>query len=119
MVISKKEILDLLKKGSTIDEIADEVANTLNEALKDYDVDKKQKEKIEAMDEILCLFHDFFIDFYCETEEDEEAVHKAFCGENEAEKYVEVIDNVYSLKKAFSDENTEDDIIKLFTKFFN
>lgn len=92
-MITTKEILERLKNGEDAEAIANELVSTLNIALEQHKAEEeeakrkaeeqkaaaaKQKAKVEDMQEILDLLHDFCIDYYCNGNEDIDAVEAAF-----------------------------------------
>lgn len=84
-MINKEDILAMLRDGKDADDIAKQLVDALNDAQADY-ADEKAKEaeakakaeeeaqieadKIDDMQVILDLIHDFILEYYCEDEKD-------------------------------------------------
>lgn len=92
-MINKEEILAMLRDGKDADDIAKQLVDALNDAQADYE-DEKAKEaeakakaeqeaqieadKIDDMQVILDLIHDFILEYYCEDEKDIDQLGKIF-----------------------------------------
>ena len=107
-MVTTKEILERLKNGEDAEAIANELVTTLNTALEQHKAEeeeaKRQEEaqkalatkhaaKVEDMQEILDLIHDFCIDYYCDNNEDIDVVTKAF-DEYDAETVIKMIEDM-------------------------
>lgn len=83
-MINKNDILNALRDGVSIDDISEELAAVLNDALAEYDEEneakEKEKSKIDEAQEIVDIVHDFMIDYYGNTKEDIDAIEEIFDG---------------------------------------
>ena len=89
-MINSKDILTRLQNGEKAEDIANELVSALNDAAKAYNEEvtakkaedeakaKREAKKIADMQDILDLLHDFCIDYYCDNNEDINAVEEAF-----------------------------------------
>lgn len=94
-----EDIVARLQNGEDANAIAAEMCNALNEAI---NVQKEAEEKAAKADKeaekmtdlqvILDLIHDFCMDYYCETDEDEKIINEAFAG-LDAKTVNEMIEN--------------------------
>ena len=86
-----EDILARLQNGEDAGDIAEEMVNVLNEANNKYQEEEEAKAKAKAaeahikevqkmqdLQEIIDLMHDFCINYYCETNEDINTVQAAF-----------------------------------------
>ena len=86
-----EDILARLQKGEDAGDIAEEMVNVLNEANNKYQKEEEAKAKAKAaeahikevqkmqdLQKIIDLMHDFCINYYCETNEDINTVQAAF-----------------------------------------
>lgn len=105
-MFDKDYILKELRNGRDYEEIMDEISNVLNEASAEFEKEEKarnkRQNKIEDMQEIIDLIHDYCLEYYCHSNEDINEIDDAF-GENDAEKYVDLIDNFYELADSLTD----------------
>ena len=93
------EILTRLQNGEKPEDIANELINALNTANETFQKEQeaakaaaaKNGKKIKDMQDILDLMHDFCIDYYCDTNEDINAVEAAF-EELTAEKVITMVE---------------------------
>ena len=98
-MVNSKDILTRLQNGEKAEDIANELINALNDANDAYnkEVEAKKAEdeakakKVADMQDILDLLHDFCIDYYCDNNEDIDAVEEAFT-EFTAEKVIEIVE---------------------------
>ena len=98
-MVNSKDILARLQNGEKAEDIANELINALNDANDAYnkEVEAKRVEsetkakKIADMQDILDLLHDFCIEYYCDSNEDINAVEAAFT-EFTAEKVIEIVE---------------------------
>ena len=94
-----EDIVARLQNGEDANAIAAEMCNALNEAIT---VQKEAEEKAAKADReaekmtdlqvILDLIHDFCMDYYCESDEDEKIINEAFAG-LDAKTVNEMIEN--------------------------
>ena len=93
----ESSILEALKAGKTVDELASEYSKALNEAVKrKEEEDAKAKasvKKIEDMDVILDLIDEFIVNYYPE--------YADMVGGVESKDMVELLDELFSLAKEF------------------
>ena len=104
----KEDILVRLQNGENAEDIAKELVDALNsandtfqkeqEAQKAEEAKKAEKAakhaaKVEDMQEILDLIHDFCIDYYCDSNEDIDVVTAAF-DEYDAETVIKMIEDM-------------------------
>ena len=97
------DILTRLRNGEDAADIAEELINALNDANDVYSKEqeakkaeaeakaKREANKIKDMQGILDLLHDFCIDYYCDSDEDMNAVKEAF-DELTAEKVIAMVE---------------------------
>ena len=122
-MINSKDILARLQNGETAENIANELIDALNDANAAYEAEQAAKAKAEAkaqereyekhkaMQNILDALHDFCIDFYCENDEDINAVEKAF-EDLTAEKVIDMVEEAGAVVLKF--EEHLKDIEKIF-----
>lgn len=118
-MINSKDILARLQNGETAENIANELINALNDANAEYEAEQAAKaknqerehEKCKAMQNILDAIHDFCIEFYCESNEDINAVEEAFSGLT-AEKVIDMVEEAGATILKF--EEHLKDVEKLF-----
>lgn len=121
-MINSKDILARLQNGEKAEDIANELINALNDANDAYnkEVEAKKAEdetkakKVADMQDILDLLHDFCIEYYCDSNEDINAVEEAF-DELTAEKVIEIVEEAGAAVLKF-DEQLKD-IEKMFGTF--
>ena len=102
-MVNSKDILTRLQNGEKAEDIANELVSALNDAAKAYNEEvtakkaedeakaKREAKKIADMQDILDLLHDFCIDYYCDNNEDIDAVEEAFT-ELTAEKLIAIVE---------------------------
>lgn len=86
-----EDILARLQSGEDANDIANEMVNALNTANDQFQKEEEEKAKVKAakahakeaqkmqdLQEIIDLVHDFCIEYYCETNEDINTVQAAF-----------------------------------------
>lgn len=121
-MVNSKDILTRLQNGEKAEDIANELINALNDANDAYnkEVEAKKVEsetkakKVADMQDILDLLHDFCIEYYCDNNEDINAVEEAF-DEFTAEKVIEIVEEAGAAVLKF-DEQLKD-IEKMFDTF--
>lgn len=121
-MVNSKDILTRLQNGEKAEDIANELINALNDANDAYnkEVEAKKVEsetkakKVADMQDILDLLHDFCIEYYCDNNEDINAVEEAF-DEFTAEKVIEMVEEAGAAVLKF-DEQLKD-IEKMFGTF--
>ena len=121
-MVNSKDILTRLQNGEKAEDIANELINALNDANDAYnkEVEAKKVEsetkakKVADMQDILDLLHDFCIEYYCDSNEDINAVEEAF-DEFTAEKVIEIVEEAGAAVLKF-DEQLKD-IEKMFGTF--
>ena len=121
-MVNSKDILTRLQNGEKAEDIANELINALNDANDAYnkEVEAKKAEsktkakKVADMQDILDLLHDFCIEYYCDNNEDINAVEAAFT-ELTAEKVIEIVEEAGAAVLKF-DEQLKD-IEKMFGTF--
>lgn len=122
-MIKSKDILARLQNGEAAEDIANELITALNDANAAYEAEQNAKaaaeakaqereyEKCKAMQNILDALHDFCIEFYCESNEDINAVEEAF-SELTAEKIINMVEEAGTAVLEF--EGRMKDIEKMF-----
>ena len=102
-MVNSKDILTRLQNGEKAEDIANELISALNDANDAYNKEaaakkaedeakaKRDAKKVADMQDILDALHDFCIEYYCETNEDINAVEEAFA-EFTAEKVIEIVE---------------------------
>ena len=123
-MFKSEDILARLQNGEDADDIAEEMVKALNEANNKYQEEKEAKakiaeakaqereyEKCKAMQNILDALHDFCIEFYCESNEDINAVEEAF-NELTAENVIDMVEEAGAAVLKF--EEHLKDIEKIF-----
>ena len=121
-MVNSKDILARLQNGEKAEDIANELINALNDANDAYnkEVEAKKAEsetkakKVADMQDILDLLHDFCIEYYCDSNEDINAVDAAFT-ELTAEKVIEIVEEAGAAVLEL-DEQLKD-IEKMFDTF--
>ena len=84
--MDKNIILEKLRKGTSADDIAQELVDMLNDAKDEYDAEVAKAEeakaanskKIEDLNFILNLIEEFIANYYCESEEDFKTLEEVF-----------------------------------------
>ena len=125
-MVNSKDILARLQNGERAEDIANELVSALNDANNEYKrvqaaqkaeaeaKAKREAEKIADMQDILELLHDFCIEYYCDNNEDINAVEKAFT-ELTAENLIAIIEEAGAA--IFDMEQKLKDIEKIFGGF--
>ena len=122
-MVNSKDILTRLQNGEKAEDIANELVSALNDAAKAYNEEvaakkaedeAKAKKKIADMQDILDLLHDFCIDYYCDNNEDIDAVEEAF-NELTAENVLAMVEEAGAA--VLDMEKKLKDIEKLFGSF--
>lgn len=102
-MVNSKEILTRLQNGEKAEDIANELIAALNDANDTYNKEvaakkaedeakaKREAKKVADMQDILDLLHDFCIEYYCDNNEDIDAVEEAF-NELSAEKLIAIVE---------------------------
>lgn len=112
-MITEQEILDMLRNGTRVEEIADTISNRLNSANTTYKAECEQrkeearakevyKAKIAAMEEILDAIYAYIDDFYCETDEDVKILRDIF-KDIDAEDIVNQIEEIGAMVVGMKD----------------
>lgn len=121
-MVNSKDILTRLQNGEKAEDIANELINALNDANDAYnkEVEAKKAEsetkakKVADMQDILDLLHDFCIEYYCDSNEDINAVEEAF-DEFTAEKVIEIVEEAGAAVLELNEQLK--DIEKMFGAF--
>lgn len=104
-MVNSKEILTRLQNGEKAEDIANELIAALNDANDTYNKEvaakkaedeakaKRETKKMADMQDILDLLHDFCIEYYCDNNEDIDAVEEAF-NELSAEKLIGIVEDI-------------------------
>ena len=104
---SEKEIVERLINGEDSNDIANEMVNMLNAAVKKYKDEqaekqlaqqKLEKEKLEDMTKILGSLKNFCLNYYCKTEKDKADCSKAFA-KIEASDVIELVESINEFGK--------------------
>jgi hypothetical protein len=102
-MVNSKEILTRLQNGEKAEDIANELIAALNDANDTYNKEvaakkaedeakaKREAKKVADMQDILDLLHDFCIEYYCDNNDDIDAVEEAF-NELSAEKLIAIVE---------------------------
>ena len=85
-MVNSKEILTRLQNGEKAEDIANELISALNSANDEYKAKKadaeakakRETKKVADMQNILDLLHDFCIEYYCDNNEDIDAIEAVF-----------------------------------------
>ena len=89
-MVNSKDILTRLQNGEKAEDIANELISALNDANDAYNKEaaakkaedeakaKREAKKVADMQDILDALHDFCIEYYCDNNEDIDAVEEAF-----------------------------------------
>ena len=121
-MVNSKDILTRLQNGEKAEDIANELINALNDANDAYNKEveaKKAKDETKAkkvadMQDILDLLHDFCIEYYCDSNEDINAVEEAF-DDFTAEKVIEIVEEAGAAVLELNEQLK--DIEKMFGAF--
>ena len=121
-MVNSKDILARLQNGEKAEDIANELINALNDANDAYnkEVEAKKAEsetkakKVADMQDILDLLHDFCIEYYCDSNEDINAVEEAF-DDFTAEKVIEIVEEAGAAVLELNEQLK--DIEKMFGAF--
>ena len=121
-MVNSKDILTRLQNGEKAEDIANELINALNDANDAYnkEVEAKKAEsetkakKVADMQDILDLLHDFCIEYYCDNNEDINAVEEAF-DDFTAEKVIEIVEEAGAAVLELNEQLK--DIEKMFGAF--
>lgn len=114
-----EDILTRLQNGEDANDIAKEMVEALNTANDQFKKEEEAKakkaetnaQKIAAMQNILDALHDFCIEFYCESNEDIDAVEEAFA-DLTAEKIIDIVEEAGATVLKFEEQLK--DIEKMF-----
>ena len=102
-MVNSKEILARLQNGEKAEDIANELITALNDANDEYNKAqaaqkaeaeakaKREAKKVADMQDIVDLLHDFCIEYYCDNNEDINAVEEAFA-ELTAENLIAIVE---------------------------
>ena len=117
-MVNSKEIRTRLQNGESAEDIANELIAALNDANDEYNKAqaaqkaeaeakaKREAKKVADMQDILELLHDFCIEYYCESNDDINAVEEAF-DELTAEKIIAMVEEagaaVLDMEKRFKE----------------
>lgn len=105
-MFDKDYILSELRNGREYEDIMKDITDALNEASKAFEQEQSEEEekryKIDGMQEIVDLVHDYFIEYYGGTKEDINEIDKAF-KDVKAEEMVELFDNCLKLANSLAD----------------
>lgn len=125
-MVNSKDILTRLQNGEKAEDIANELVSALNDAAKAYNEEvaakkaedeakaKREAKKVADMQDIVDLLHDFCIEYYCDDNEDINAVEEAFT-ELTAEKLIAIVEEAGAA--VLDMEKKLKDIEKLFGTF--
>ena len=125
-MVNSKDILTRLQNGEKAEDIANELVSALNDAAKAYNEEvaakkaedeakaKREANKVKDMQDIVDLLHDFCIEYYCDDNEDINAVEEAFA-ELTAEKLIAIVEEAGAA--VLDMEKKLKDIEKLFGTF--
>ena len=121
-MVNSKDILTRLQNGEKAEDIANELINALNDANDAYnkEIEAKKAEsetkakKVADMQDILDLLHDFCIEYYCDSNEDINAVEEAF-DDFTAEKVIEIVEEAGAAVLELNEQLK--DIEKMFGAF--
>ena len=121
-MVNSKDILTRLQNGEKAEDIANELISALNDANDAYNKeaaakkaeDEAKAKKVADMQDIVDLLHDFCIEYYCDNNEDINAVEEAFA-ELTAEKLIAIIEETGAA--VLDMEKKLKDIEKLFGTF--
>ena len=102
-MVNSKDILTRLQNGEKAEDIANELINALNDANDAYnkEVEAKKAEsevkakKVADMQDILDLLHDFCIEYYCDSNEDINAVEEAGAAVLELDEQLKDIEKMF------------------------
>ena len=104
-MVNSKDILTRLQNGEKAEDIANELIAALNDANDTYNKEvaakkaedeakaKRETKKMADMQDILDLLHDFCIEYYCDNNDDIDAVEEAF-NELSAEKLIGIVEDI-------------------------
>ena len=104
-MVNSKDILARLQNGEKAEDIANELVSALNDAAKAYNEEvaakkaedeakaKREAKKVADMQDIIDLLYEFCIEYYCDDNDDVDAVKDAF-NELTAEKVIAIIEEV-------------------------
>lgn len=123
MMYNTNDILEMLNKGMTADEIAEAFTNSLNAAIKENETNSKKKEKIEDAEALIAAFTNFMNKHYPNTIEVE------FTGEDLVDAIDELVPELKKLSQLMGvlapkesstpKENAPIDPISYFLKSYN
>ena len=121
-MVNSKDILTRLQNGEKAEDIANELINALNDANDTYNKEVAAKKaeseakakKVADMQDILDLLHDFCIEYYCDNNEDINAVEEAF-DDFTAEKVIEIVEEAGAAVLELNEQLK--DIEKMFGTF--
>ena len=104
-MVNSKDILARLQNGEKAEDIANELVSALNDAAKAYNEEvaakkaedeakaKREAKKVADMQDIIDLLYEFCIEYYCDDNDDVDAVKDAF-NELTAKKVIAIIEEV-------------------------
>ena len=125
-MVNSKDILTRLQNGEKAEDIANELVSALNDAAKAYNEEvaakkaedeakaKREAKKVADMQDIVDLLHDFCIEYYCDDNEDINAVEEAFA-ELTAENLIAIVEEAGAA--VLDMEKKLKDVEKLFGRF--
>ena len=125
-MVNSKDILTRLQNGEKAEDIANELVSALNDAAKAYNEEvaakkaedeakaKREAKKVADMQDIVDLLHDFCIEYYCDDNEDINAVEEAFA-ELTAENLIAIVEEAGAA--VLDMEKKLKDVEKLFGSF--
>lgn len=106
MNFDKYEVVRRLINGETLDEIADSMTEVINDGKYAYEnyvlANQVKDKKVEDMEEILDLIHDYLIEHYTDSNEEIDKIDKAF-SEMHPEDVVDEFDSLYKSIEMFAE----------------
>lgn len=123
MMYNTNDILAMLNKGMTADEIAKSFTDSLNAAIKENETNSKKKEKIEDAEALMATFTNFMNKHYPNT------IELEFTGEDlveaidelipELKKFTQLMEVLAPKESSAPKENAPIDPISYFLKSYN
>ena len=123
MMYNTNDILAMLNKGMTADEIAKSFTDSLNAAIKENETNSKKKEKIEDAEALMATFTNFMNKHYPNT------IELEFTGEDlveaidelipELKKFTQLMEVLAPKEPSTPKENAPVDPISYFLKSYN
>lgn len=105
-MFNKDYVLTQLREGRDYEEIMKEISDVLNEASKEFDAEQQKsserQNKIDDMQDILDLVHDYCINYYGTSNKKIDQIHNVFDSED-AEKCVDFIDSCLEISNSLTD----------------